>query len=43
MINFRIDENVKTQLEEVCEEMGITVTTAFTMSTKSDQREKNSL
>jgi len=34
MINFRIDENVKTQLEEVCEEMGITVTTAFTMFTK---------
>ena len=40
MINFRIDENVKTQLEEVCEEMGITVTTAFTMFAKKVIKER---
>lgn len=40
MINFRIDENVKTQLEEVCEEMGIMVTTAFTMFAKKVIKER---
>lgn len=39
-INFRIDEDVKTQLEEVCEEMDITVTTAFTMFAKRVIRDR---
>lgn len=31
MINFRIDEDVKQQLEQVCSDMGLTITAAFKM------------
>lgn len=40
MINFRMDEDVKTQLEEVCQEMGISVTAAFTMFAKRVIRDR---
>ena len=31
MINFRIDENIKREMEKVCREMGMSMTTAFTI------------
>ena len=40
MINFRIDEDIKTQLEDVCEEMGMSITTAFTLFAKTVIRER---
>lgn len=40
MINFRMDEDVKTQLEEVCQEMGISVTAAFTIFAKRVIRDR---
>ncbi len=30
-VNFRLDENIKKTLEEVCSEMGMTMSTAFTI------------
>ncbi len=40
LINFRIDENTKKQLEEICNELGITMSTAFNMFAKKVIREK---
>ena len=40
MINFRMDEDLKTQMEEVCKEMGISMTTAFTIFAKKMVREQ---
>ena len=40
MINFRMDEDLKTQMEEVCKEMGISMTTAFTIFAKKVIRER---
>ncbi len=40
LINFRIDENTKKQLEEICNELGITMSTAFNMFVKKVIREK---
>lgn len=31
MVNFRIDEDVKQQMEKVCADMGITMSVAFKM------------
>jgi DNA-damage-inducible protein J len=31
MVNFRIDENIKKGMERACREMGLSMTTAFTI------------
>jgi DNA-damage-inducible protein J len=31
MVNFRMDEGLKTNMEQVCKEMGMSMTTAFTI------------
>lgn len=31
MVNFRLDENLKIKMEKVCKEMGISISTAFSM------------
>ena len=40
LVNFRIDENTKKEMEEVCEELGITMTTALNIFIKKMTREK---
>ena len=40
LINFRIDEQTKKQLEEICNELGITMSTAFNIFAKKVIREK---
>ncbi|MBQ1307757.1 MAG: type II toxin-antitoxin system RelB/DinJ family antitoxin [Erysipelotrichaceae bacterium] len=40
MINFRMDEDMKIQMEEVCKEMGISMSAAFTMFAKKVIRER---
>ncbi len=40
LINFRIDETTKKQLEQVCNELGITMSTAFNIFAKKVIREK---
>ena len=40
LINFRIDEKTKRQLEEICNELGITMSTAFNIFAKKVIREK---
>ena len=40
MINFRMDEDMKEQMEEVCKEMGISITTAFNMFAKKVIRDR---
>ncbi|MCL2520845.1 MAG: type II toxin-antitoxin system RelB/DinJ family antitoxin [Spirochaetaceae bacterium] len=40
-INFRIDENLKKEVEQICKEMGMSLTTAFTIfatKVKQDRR-----
>ena len=39
-INFKIDKDLKIELENLCDELGITLTTAFTMFAKKFAREK---
>ena len=31
MVNFRMDEDLKKNMEQVCKEMGLSMTTAFTI------------
>lgn len=31
MVNFRMDEDLKKGMEQACKEMGLSMTTAFTM------------
>ncbi|WP_337956969.1 type II toxin-antitoxin system RelB/DinJ family antitoxin, partial [Selenomonas felix] len=31
MVNFRMDANLKSEMEETCRKMGLTLTSAFTM------------
>ena len=31
MVNFRLDENVKKKMEQACREMGMSMSTAFTI------------
>ncbi len=40
LINFRIDETTKKQLEQICNELGITMSTAFNIFAKKMIREK---
>ena len=40
MVNFRMDENLKKSMEETCKEMGLSMTTAFTMFASKVSREK---
>lgn len=40
MVNFRIDESVKKSMEQACREMGLTMTTAFTIFATKVGREK---
>ena len=40
LVNFRIDENLKKEMEQICNELGITMTTAFNIFAKKMIREK---
>lgn len=40
LVNFRIDETTKKQLEQICNELGITMSTAFNIFAKKVIREK---
>lgn len=40
MVNFRMDENVKKSMEQACREMGLSMTTAFTIYATKVGREK---
>lgn len=40
MVNFRMDEKLKKDMEKACEEMGLSMTTAFTLFAKKVSREK---
>ncbi len=40
MINIRMDENLKKSMEETCRELGMSMTTAFTIFAKKMSREK---
>ena len=40
LINFRIDETTKKQMEQICNELGITMSTAFNIFAKKMIREK---
>ena len=39
-VNFRMDADLKKQMEQICSEMGISMTTAFTIFAKKVTREK---
>ena len=39
-VNFRMDAELKKSMEEVCSEIGISMTTAFTVFAKKVSREK---
>lgn len=40
MVNFRMDEELKRNMERVCSDMGMSMTTAFTIFAKKVTREK---
>ena len=40
LVNFRIDENLKKEMENICNELGITMSTAFNIFAKKMTREK---
>ncbi len=40
LINFRIDEQIKKQMEQICSELGITMSTAFNIFAKKMIRER---
>ena len=40
MINFRIDEKIKKEMEKICREMGMSMTTAFTIFATKFTKEK---
>lgn len=40
MVSFRMDENLKRSMEEICEELGLSMTAAFTIFAKKMSREK---
>jgi len=40
MVNFRMDEDLKKGMEQACKEMGLSVTTAFTIFATKVSREK---
>ncbi len=39
-VNFRMDSNLKQQMDVICEELGMSLTTAFTIFAKKVCREK---
>lgn len=39
-VNFRMDSDLKKDIEEVCEEMGMNITTVFTVFAKKLVRER---
>lgn len=39
-VSFQIDEEVKKEMEEVCDELGLTMSTAFTIFAKKVARER---
>ena len=39
MVNFRMDSNLKKSMESVCKDMGLTMSTAFTMFAVKVSRE----
>lgn len=39
-VNFRMDSNLKKEMEQVCADMGLTMTAAFTIFAKTVTREK---
>ena len=40
MVNFRMDEDLKRNMEDICKDLGISMTTAFTIFAKKMTREK---
>ncbi len=40
MVNIRMDEELKKSMEQVCQELGMSMTTAFTIFAKKMSREK---
>ena len=40
LVNFRMDEELKKSMEETCQELGMNLTTAFTIFAKKMSREK---
>ena len=40
MVNFRMDADLKKSMEKVCNDMGLSMTTAFTIFAKKVSREK---
>ncbi len=40
MVNFRMDEDLKKSMEQVCADMGMSMTTAFTIFAKKVSRER---
>ena len=40
MINFRMDKDLKQEMEKVCKEMGLSMTTAFTIFATRVSKEK---
>ncbi len=40
MVNFRMDENLKAEMERTCKNMGLTVTAAYTMFATKVTREQ---
>ncbi len=40
MVNFRMDSELKKSMEQVCKEMGMSMTTAFTIFATKVSREK---
>ena len=40
LVNFRIDEELKKEMEKLCNELGITMSTAFNIFAKKMTREK---
>ena len=43
LVNFRMDQDDKIGMEEVCKELGMSMTTAFTIFAKNAARKKNSI
>ena len=44
MINFRMDEELKKNMEETCKDLGLSMTAAFKyLSQKTGTREKNTV
>jgi DNA-damage-inducible protein J len=40
LVNFRMDEELKKEMEDTCKELGMNMTTAFTIFAKKMTREK---